>query len=487
MSAQDASAQDKGFAAKVRTAIFWRSGGQIIAQMVSWTSTLLVMRLLTPGDYGLFAMTQVLLNFMQFLNGYGLVSALVQTKSLTSHQVRQAFGIMLLLNGTLAALQLIIAPFAADYYDQPLIADLLRVQALIYLSTPFIAIPEVLMARKLDFRRPAIVGLISSMVAALVALTGAFLGWGVWTLVFAPIAGFYVRGIGYLIISGFVPIPSFNFRGTGWMIAFGAPLLGSQFLIMVQTQTDIIIGGRMLPAHELGLYAEALFLTQIFVARVLPPLNDVAFPAYARMQEDRAALNHAFCRATRLIMMLACPVYLGMAVTAQPLVLTLFGPKWAAMVPFVAIIAASMPFYTLQQLLNPAMNAIGRPGLLMRIAAIGAVVMPLAYFVGIQIGAIGLAWAWAVGIPILALVATRIATSAMDMDMADLLKAMIPGFSAAAIMALCVWAVDQLLPRTWATPLHLGALVATGAAVYTGVVLLAFPAVIRDFRDMLRK
>src|SRR3546814_9410062 len=66
-----------------------------------------------------------------------------------------------------------------------MVADLLRVQALLYLSTPFISIPEAIMGRAMDFRRPALVNLIAAVASAAVALTGALSGWGVWTLVFA--------------------------------------------------------------------------------------------------------------------------------------------------------------------------------------------------------------------------------------------------------------------------------------------------------------
>ena len=101
MDSKDANAQHTGFTGKVRSALFWRSGSQILAQIISWMSTLIVIRLLNPSDYGLFAMTQAILSFMQFLNGYGLVSALVQSETLDTHRLRQAFGIMLLLNGGL--------------------------------------------------------------------------------------------------------------------------------------------------------------------------------------------------------------------------------------------------------------------------------------------------------------------------------------------------------------------------------------------------
>lgn len=486
MGLADVNASDSGFAERVRSALIWRSGGQIVAQLLSWGSTIYVMRQLDPGDYGLFAMTQVILNFMQFLNGYGLVSALVQSESLSNRQVRQAFGMMLVMNGALAAVQLAIAPAAADYYNQPVIADLLRVQALIYLSTPFIAIPEVLMARSLDFRAPAIVGLIAAIAAALVAIAGATLGWGVWTLVFAPITGFYVRGAGYAFATRFVLLPCFDFRGTGWMVAFGASLLGGQLLVMVQTQTDILIGGRLLDSHELGLYAEALFLTQIFVARILPPLNDVAFPAYARMQGNQEMLNAAFCRSARLILLMACPLYLGMAVAAEPLVLTVFGEKWRGMASFVTIIAISMPFYVLQQLVGPALNAIGRPGLNMRIAGIGAALMPGAYLLGAQIGAVGLALAWAAGIPVLALVSARITTQAMGMKVSALLLALIPSLIAAAAMALLVALVDRTLPVLPA-PAHLAALVTVGALTYVAILRLFCPAMITELFALVRR
>lgn len=479
----DADAQDTGFSGKVRSALFWRSGSQILAQIISWASTLIVIRLLDPSDYGLFAMTQAILSFMQFLNGYGLVSALVQSESLDTHKLRQAFGIMLLLNGTLALLQLGIAPLAADYYDQPLVADMLRVQALVYLATPFISIPEVLMGRSLDFRRPAIVSLVASASAAAVALWGALSGWGVWTLVWAPITLFWVRGLGYVIATRFLPIPSFDFRGTGGMIAFGAAMLGSQLLWLVQTQSDIVIGGRTLHPHELGLYAEALFLTQIIVSKFIPPLNDVAFPAYARMQADTSAICWSFLRALRLIMLVACPLYLGMAATAGPLVLTLFGEKWRDMAPFVELLALAMPFMTVQVMFPPVCNALGRPGLTTAISATGALIMPLAFFIGIRFGAIGLAWAWLLAYPVFTLVTIRIAGKPFGLRLSALMRAVAPGVICSAAMSLIVLACDYVLPADFAAPMRLAILVAAGGASFALLLLIFARA---TFNDLIR-
>ncbi len=471
MTLQDADANDAGFGARIRSAIFWRSGSQIVSQMMSWVVTLAVIRLLDPADYGLFAMTQVILNFATFLNGYGLVSALVQSDTVETHRLRQAFTIMLLLNGALALLQLAIAPLAADYYDQPMVADLLRVQALLYLSTPFLSVPEAIMGRALDFKRPALVNLIAAIASAAVALVGALSGWGVWTLVFAPIAGFWVKAAGYVIATGFKPIPTFDFRGTGAMVAYGASLLGGQLFWIVQSQADIFIGGRMLEPHQLGLYAEALFLTQIFVSKFVPPLNDVAFPAFARMQKDVSRVAWSFCKAVKLLLLLTCPIYLGMAVTAEPLVETLFGQKWLEMARFVAILALAMPFMTLQVMFAPVSNALGRPGTTARVAGVGAVLMPIAFLIGIRFGAIGLAWAWLIAFPILTAVTARLAGGPMGLRFADLIRAAAPGLGCSILMAGVVMAVDRLLPPLSA-PVRLCVLVPAGGIAFLAALML---------------
>ena len=471
MGLQEADAADAGFGARVKKAIFWRSGSQIISQILSWVVTLAVIRLLDPADYGLFAMTQVILNFATFLNGYGLVAALVQSETLESHRLRQAFTIMLLLNGSLALLQLAIAPLAADYYDQPMVAQLLRVQALLYLSTPFIASPEAITARALDFRRPAFINLIAAIASAAMALVGALSGWGVWTLVFAPMTGFWVKALGYMLVTGFRPIPSFDFSGTRAMILYGASLLGSQLFWIIQSQSDIFIGGRVLTPHQLGLYAEALFLTQIFVSKFIPPLNEVAFPAYARMQKDVSRVAWSFCKAVRLLMLISCPIYLGMAVTAEPLVETLFGQKWLEMAPFVSILALAMPFMTLQVMFAPVSNALGRPGTTARIAAIGAILMASAFLIGIQWGAIGLAWAWLGAFPILTIVTARLAGGPMGLRAIDLIRAAAPGLGCAILMAGVVLVIDRLLPPL-AAPIRLAILVPAGGIAFLAALML---------------
>ncbi|MET0270238.1 MAG: lipopolysaccharide biosynthesis protein, partial [Sphingomonas sp.] len=420
----------ESFGARVRNAVLWRSGSQIVAQMVMWSATFFVIRLLSPADYGVFAMTQSILVMFTLLNGYGFASALIQADRIDDHQVRQVFGLLLLLNGGIAALQFALAPLAADYYRQPIVTDMLRVQALLYLSTPFVALPTALLSRAMDFRKQAKVNFLSSLAGAATALSLALSGFGVWTLVIAPLVLFWTRAIGMTVAARALVLPSFRFAGAGATVRFGGAMTLSQLLWFVQTQADVFIGGRVLDPHLLGLYTTSLFLAQILSSKFIPPLNEVAFTAYARLQHDRAAVVRSFETATRIIMLVSLPFYAGLALTAGPLVHTVLGEKWLDAAPIVRVLALAMPFVTLQILFAPAATALGRPRVQVYTAAAGAIVMPAAFLLGVGHGPAGMAWAWVVAFPLVLLVTAVISLPIIGVGAMALARAIRPALIA---------------------------------------------------------
>ena len=459
-------------ASSVRRAVIWRSGSQIVAQVVAWGSTLAVVRILDPADYGLFAMTQVVLAFLSFLNGYGFASSLIQERDVDEQKIRQGFGLLLLVNAGIALIQLGLAPLAAAWYRQPVVAELLRTQALIYLATPFIALPEVLLMRELDFRRPALATLVATLVSAAVALTCALSGFGVWTLVYAPIVFFWTRAIGLVLAARFFVLPSFRFAGAGGMLGFGLLMLGSHFFWTILTQADVFIASRSLAPATLGLYAEALFLTSLITYKFVPPLNEVAFPAYARIQHDRALLSASFLKAVRLIMLVTCPLFFGLSVVAHDAVTVVLGAKWAAMSPLVAILALAMPAMTLHILFAPAVNGAGRPRISFQASLFGACLMPLAFLAGVQWGPRGLAVAWLTVFPLVPAFAFIKARGVLGIDARQLAAALAPGLGAGAAMALPVIAVGSLAAG-WQPWSRLVIEVGTGGLAYLGLLFVA--------------
>jgi O-antigen/teichoic acid export membrane protein len=162
------------------------------------------------------------------------------------------------------------------------------------------------------------------------------------------------------------------------------------------------------------------------------------------------------------------------------------GAKWVEMAPYVALLALAMPFLTLQVMFPPMCNALGRPGLGARIAMIGAIMMPLAFLIGIQHGGLGLAWAWLLGYPVFALSTARIAGRLVGLTFTHVFKAVLPGFVAAAAMALIVAGADHMvLPAGLPSIVRLAMLVLIGAASYALLLFLFARDTVREMAMMI--
>ncbi len=359
-------------------------------------------------------------------------------------------------------------------------------QALFYLTTPFIALPYALLSRTMDFRGQAKVNIIASLASASAALGGALAGLGVWTLVLAPFVLFAVRAIGMTIAARSFVWPIFDFRGAGHLARYGGVMAAGQLFWFAQSQADVFIAGRHFTAHELGIYTTALFLTQIFVSKFVPPLNEVAFSAYSRLQNESGATAAAFVKSVRIIMVAALPFYFGLAVTAEPLVLTMLGTKWAEAIPVVRLLALAMPFMTLQVLFSPACDAMGRPGIGVRNGATGAVVLAIGFLIGVQWGATGLATAWIAGYPIYLAISCWRSLPVIGAPLRDVAAAIAPSAMAAVAMATLVLLVERTLPPLPPLP-RLTILVAVGAASYGAWLFIFARPVVRELIALVRR
>ncbi|MGY6550560.1 MAG: oligosaccharide flippase family protein [Erythrobacter sp.] len=316
------------------------------------------------------------------------------------------------------------------YFQQALVADLLRVQSLIYVTVPFCTLPHAILSRKMDFRRPAQVRLAAAMVGAGTALGMALAGYGVWTLVIAPIAMYLTEGTGMMIAARAQWRPSFRFTGAGHIAGFGGMMTVTQLFWFIQSQADVMIAGRVLDAHLLGVYTTGLLLAQLLAAKFVPPINEVAFAAYSRQQQR--------------------------------------GPE-----PVLATIRLVL-LIALQILFSPATNARGLPKVAMQISMLGAVIMPSAFLIGSGWGIHGFAWGWVGGMAVLTLATAIYSGRVLGLTASGLSQAISPLVFAAAMMGGCVFLVRTMLPpmSALAQLALLVPLVPLGAAIY-GAVLMA--------------
>jgi O-antigen/teichoic acid export membrane protein len=379
---------------------------------------------------------------------------------------------LILLNCGLSLIQFLAAPLVAAWFGQPQVTSLLRVLALLYLAVPFCALSHAIMSRRMDFRRPAQVKLIAALAGAATALTGAFGGWGVWTLVAAPLVMIVTEAVGMTRISGAPIRPSFRFSGAGHIAGFGGVMTATQLFWFVQSQSDVMIAGRVLDPHWLGVYSTGLFLAQLLASKFVPPINEVAYAAYSRQRSEGP---EPLLATIRLVMLVALPAYAGMAVIAPALVPVLLGDQWHEIIPFLPILAGAMAMMTLQILFAPATNARGVPWAALRIAMIGAVVMPVSFTIGSQFGVVGFAWGWLGGMGVLCAATVVLSGRIVGLTLGGLARALAPPLAAALVMAAGVRLVEALLPQDLPPIAVLAVAVPLGMGLYLGLLRLIAP------------
>jgi len=476
---------DSHFAARVRSAVAWRWGTQVAAQIITWTSTFLVVRLLDPTDYGLFAMSQVVITALAFLNGQSFATSIVQTDRLDERRLGQVFGMLLVLAIVLAGIQFAFAPYAAAYFDEPQVADMLRVQALIFLTIPFMALPQEWLGRQLQFRKAGQVNMLSAVVGAITALVLAWMGWGVWALVYSGISIFVSRAIGLMWAAKLWVRPIFNPAGAWDLFTFGGTLTLCQLFWMIQSQSDIVIAGRVLSTYDLGLYSQALFLTLIVTGRFIPPINEVALAAYSELNRAKKSLAPYFLKTARMVMMVSAPIYIGLALTAENSILVLMGDKWTELIPIFQGLTIVMPAFALQLICSPVTNAMGRPRVHLFTNICGAILFPCVFIWGVREGAMGLVHGWWVAAPLLCAITLTVTLPRIGVSLLSLSNALAPIALACAVMAITV----QLAQSVVSIPSPLFELLfhaGLGALAYAATFWFGYRTIVQETWALIR-
>lgn len=472
--------------AAVRRAVAWRSGVQLGVQLLTWASTLIVLRLLAPADYGVMAMAQLVIGLLTLVAGQGFAAAAVAAPELTRDDVRRLLGVQLMLGVTLGMVQAAAAPLAAEWFREPRLVPLLQLLALAYPLATATALAAALRQRALDFRAAALVEGGAAVVQAAATLAVAAAGWGVWALAWGQLAGTAARALGWIAAGHGLARPLFRLGGARALVATGSLLTVNGLLFYGLAQAPVLIGGRILTPEAIGLYSTAFFLASLPAARFLPVLSEVGLAAYSRRRDDPAAFSDSFRLVTRVVAVSSFPLYLGLAATAPDAAPVLLGGQWAGAAPHFVGVGLAMPAYTLFCLFGPPSYALGRARVQTTVLLFALALMPAAFALGAaRAGAIGLSAAWAVAFPLAAAFAAALTLPRIGVPWRAFLADFGRPLLAAVLMGAAVAALRPWLPDPPAVRLAL--CVGIGAAAYAGLVRLIARAAWEDAKGLARR
>ncbi len=455
---------------KVVHSLKWLTATKLAAQLLRWGVTFIVIRLLMPEDYGIYAMADVVMYFFALFSGAGMASALIQVRSFTVTQMRQVLGLLMVVNLSLALMVFLLAPWIASFYQEERVIPVLYALLFGFLTVVVETLPTAMLEREMRFKSLSLIELVAATSSALVTLILALLDFGVWSLVFGHLSELLLRaGLKFAVHPVWI-LPQFRFGESLHLMTFGATKTLTFLAWFLLVSIDTIIGGRLWDTETLGIYAVALQLSYIPMNKLVPLVKQVAFPAYSKLHQGDGRLAPYVLKANGLIMVTSFPVFFGFAATAPSLVPLLLGEKWLAVILPASLVPLMLPLRASQELMDPAFEASGRPADALKNWLITLAIMaPTLYIGALNWGIAGMCWGWLLGIPVSYLITSSRAIRRLQLPAAEFAGTVLRPF----IPALVMFTAIRLFHHFVVGEIPLAALLLSeillGSAIYLGL------------------
>jgi PST family polysaccharide transporter len=465
-------------------------GATVVLRVISTVAAILLARILDPEDFGIVALAQILLVTTNLFSGLGLGPAVIQSRADRGKVAFQTFVATAVSGLVLFLIILLNTGSFAELLGNTDVIPVLSWMSAMVLFGALTIVPEALLQKELLFGRVSTTIIVSEMIYLGIALTMAFTGFGLWSLVYANLA----RGMTMMTMM-WILCPGWEWlKPKPWdkalmrdLLKFGVHSTGGGFITFFYSIAPNFMVGKWLGATALGFYSKAHEFTRRTVDEINNVIGAVLLPSYAKIQAEPDRLSRAYLKSLRLVSFVTVPIALGMFITANEMIGTLLGAKWLPMVSAFQILACVSVIKPLSASTSALFLSLGRPVFNLKAGlVVTGVMIPLALLL-LEYDIAGVASA---------VLAGQIAGFAYNMyqvhtvlpgTASRMIPAAAPSLGASAVMMLGVYLTKEpLLNAVGGTHslLSLGAMVGIGVVLYGGVLLLIQRPLVLEVVDL---
>lgn len=350
--------------------VAWGFAGSTANKLIQFVISLVLARLLTPEDYGLIGMLGFFMGLANTFIDSGFSSALIQYKDRTNTDYCTVFYVNFVISLIMYGILALTAPWIADFYNEPRLIDIIRIYCLTLVIGAMTAINGTKLTIALDFKTPTLISTVSASISAIVGVVLAFMGFGVWALIFQQLTASLIRMI--LLFRHVRWLPSLCFSITSFkrLFGFGSKLLASGLLHTAYANLYSMIIGKRFSASDLGYVARAQGFNDIAASNVTGILGSVAFPILSKVQDDDERLLQIYEKYIKMSAFAVFPLVLFLCGIAKPLILYLLTDKWAPSIPLLQILSFSYLWMGIVQINLNLLYVKGRSDLVLKLEII---------------------------------------------------------------------------------------------------------------------
>lgn len=334
--------------------------------VLSIGSSMIIARLLTPADIGVFSVTMVLLSYAATVRDMGAGGYLVQERELTTDRIRAVWAVQLALGVGLGLMVALLSAPVAWFYEEPRMLPVMLVLAANYAINPFGSLTYAWQMREMQFDKLALIRFLSTLVGSLMSVLLAWHGWGPLSLALGALGSTLCNAAlaVYFRPSHFPWMP--GLKEVRRVLGFGGRTTGASMLQTVSTSGPEILLGKLQGMTATGLFSRATGLIGMFDRLVLQAISSVAIPWFAQQSRDDKDLPQAFLRATSYVTAVGWAFSACLALLAFPAIRVLYGDQWDASVGLTRILCTSLALTVPAAMCLVLLLAVGAAGQVLR-------------------------------------------------------------------------------------------------------------------------
>lgn len=372
--------------------VIWSAIERFSVQGISFLLSIVIARLVTPGEYGLIAMLAIFMAIAQSFIDSGFGNALIQKKDRDEVDYSTVFYFNIVTSAILYGILYICAPLIARFYNQP---ELTSVTRWIGLNLIFISLSIVQRTRlniDLNFKLQAKVSLAAVIISGIVGIILAYKGNGVWALVFQSLSNNLLSTIFLWIAAKWHPMFVFSISSFKRLFSFGSKLLASGLLHTIYMNLYSLVIGKFYSTSDVGFYNRASSISQYPSTNIVMIITRATYPVLCKHQDDDCWLEQYFLSYLRMTCFIVFPLMTLLAVIAKPLVLLVLTEKWLPAAELISILSLAYMWYPIMVINNQMLNVKGRSDLFLTAEIIKKIVAVAILCVTLPFGVAWLCW-----------------------------------------------------------------------------------------------
>lgn len=446
-------------------------------------------RVLSPAEFGIMAKTTIFISLAGIFMDSGFSIALTRKKDADEVDFNTVFHTNLMLSAILYVILYISSPFIAQFFNTPILTDIIRILGLVVVIQAFSIVQKVVFTRKIDFKTQAIASLVASTVGGGLAILMAFKGFGVWSLVALQILKVTLYTLMLWMLSPWKPTMGFSWVRFKEFFSFSSKLLTGSVITVIWNEIYSLVIGKVYTDSILGFYARADKMKTSITFNVSTVMQKVSLPMLSTIQDEKERQVRAYRKVIKTTGMITFTALFGMIVIAKSFIVVLIGEKWLPAVHLLQILSLSGIFIPLMSNSVNVITANGKSNISLKLDIIKTLLSVFPILLGIFYTIEWMLYSTIATFFVAYMFHVYYVSKVIKYPILDQLKDLLPYLIIAVIMAFPTWFIQYIpIPQIFILLLQL---IAGGAIIFFVYEVIYKSEEYRDIKgiviDTLRK